>query len=263
MNDLITEAIIGMAKDTARMAEEEEKPSVTTKCFEDGCAEDIVLMERYHAGGQGVTARWELKDGAWKSTGVDRFDQGTHVHLFCAAYDGEAHFYASICTCHDVCRNDCKGECELECTCECVCDFSAREGPPGHEYKEWGRYLPEVLKLVVYQVNFSKVKCEDKGVRERPRRWSNYNRAKSVTKQMLTEIVDIAIEAVQQGKIPDGVRELKDGRLVFNASKILGEHGNGPNQTIEGRVRRLKDILNEKLDHAGFVPDAHMGYRRP
>lgn len=104
----------------------------------------------------------------------------------------------------------------------------------------------------------------------RTRHWSHneskrqlYARAKSVTKQMLTEIVDTAIEAVQQGKIPDGVRELKDGRLVFSALGLLGEHGHGPNQTIEGRASRLKAILNEKLDRAGFVRDARMGYRRP
>lgn len=132
------------------------KGTVTIKCLDDGCDEDLVLIERYHAGGQGHTARWELKDGEWQSNGVGSFDQGTHHHVFCAAYDGKAHFFATVCACGDECRNDCKGKCELECVCECVCDFSTREAAPGHEWKIWGRDLPTVLKRVVYPGSFSK-----------------------------------------------------------------------------------------------------------
>lgn len=248
----------------------------------------MVLIERYHAGSQGRTARWELKDGEWHCNG-SYYDQGTHFHVFCAAYDenadredwqyqsglqGEAYLVA-----YDVwsaaydkehagedddwAKESAEESFREEWDREYEAEHSRETTNPGHEWKAWGRDLPEVLQQVVYPGSFSEVKHEDAEVEERPRRRRNYNRAKSVTKQMLTEIVNTAIEAVQQGRVPDGVRELKDGRLVFSARKLLGEHGDGPKQTIEGRANRLKAILNEKLDRAGFVRDARMGYRRP
>ncbi len=137
------------------------KETVTIKCLDDGCDEDVVLIERYHAGGQGHTARWELKDGEWRSNGVGRFDQGTHHHVFCAAYDAEAHRLAAYesycCVCEDsTCRNDMQVECEDECVCECDGEHDAGIETPGHEYKVWGRDLPVELKRVVHPGSFIK-----------------------------------------------------------------------------------------------------------
>jgi hypothetical protein len=68
-------------------------------------------------------------------------------------------------------------------------------------------------------------------------------------------IADMIADKIVKGEPDDRLRWLPDGRVRVQLGKIFPK-GSGCRQTIEGRRRRLKEKLIERLELDGWV---HLG----